>query len=1743
MILLFLLLFNSVICYPINYLNNTNFSNTYVSIPTNGLIKSINQYPYIGFGCSTINNNENYLITSTYNPWKTSNNNYKCDKTTKYVGIMKQNFYSGEFEDNIIIGEKTSEYPNAQGDLGSDYIVTCGIDKKYDILYYIAANKYGCATNYNYETSIVRINLKDFTFMDRTKFSSFYNKKKFSPISYYDYKYVDTPTTSQTLNDGTIWLGFGTVYTGIWRLNISSPVVLLIEQFQKSYIEKYDEMMSYSTTLQYYTDYIREIKKSFINKDTNLLYFLEDTPYRDSRLVEINTSIRIDHPNNTKIINLDGINYISDIKIDYNRKRIFIVSGSLTSELYQYDFNFNKLSLSDVCDVDFLKFPTEWGVITNIILDSNAGFIYAIPSTKHLNVGIVRINIRDMSLDLDSFKKFGEMIHHTSSKYSYYRSYTNYNITSYDEKNGKLYIFPNEISYIKKYIKVELNGCNLGSGLKSNKCETCNVGKYSNEIGGICNNCEPGFSSNIVESEKCKQCETGKYTNGIHAIECINCPSGFFSTKQGSNICNPCFKGKYSITTGSNDIQDCLECKDGKISEEGQTTCETCEMGKWAKNKIECINCKGGKYSSILNIVSEDSCQLCPKGKYSEILGITNINNCVICDDGKINTIKGVDSSSFCIECESGKYKKTLELCENCPIGWVSEKKSTNCVQCLIGKWAKNRKGCRGCSPGKYSFKINIISDQECELCPIGKFSSEFGLKYIDECNECSDGTIGNIEGATSNKSCIICEAGKYKINLEECEICPNGWVSLEKNNECIICPTGKYSNDYKIFCENCPLGRYNDIENIMGLENCKICDRGKFSNVTASVTRDNCISCMEGKYNMNAGLQQEYECKNCDAGKYKNLNQNPGSECLNCNNGKYSYYGYSYCLTCKPGKYTNPENELFIECDICPNGRYNKLEGKHEISSCIRCLAGKWNNNEGSVTDKHCISCLPGLYSETIAATSRGECKPCIAGKFNGNYGANSVSDCKDCNTGMYSQKGSIICISCKPGKYTSVVKSTICKDCEIGKYAFSNNNNICKDCPIGSEQNYYKTECICSKGQYKTNSTKLTCNYCPENFKCDKDSNVSTIIINKHLWRSNDSTIKTYKCKNMFACKGGKIVNSTNDLCSTGHHGPLCDVCNEGWAKDDGVCLKCPKNKGRSISLTIVIPVISTIIIIFLIKTANPSENKKEEVNGVVKIFMNYAQVFSLASSFQINWPFLIKYLFERAKEFSSPRVSFYSSDCVIGWSYYDKLLVYLTLPLLYIVIVTIIISIISCFFCKKKKKKLRRLGSVIERDDFLKRTPSCLKFFIAWEKTAIVVGTFLSWPTILEKTLEVMNCKKIGTKYYLVKDFSVECYTKTHYNYLTVSYVSLGFYGIGIPLLGFKLLYDYRFRLFDMQNRYDGSSPLSFLFLGYREKRWYYEFIIMGKKASLIIISVFLRNYPRYQIIAASLMVQVSFFLHVFLRPYDVITSYGMICNKLESISLLSLVMTLSTGLFFGTIDSGYQLGTFEDVLIVLLILCNGGITFYFFIYFFTLAYKTFKTHVHEYLNERVDKEDLPCFIRCFSKKRIDKFFKWAEKAESNDYGINLKNDIEKKIFSNYFKEKQSKLEILNSKIDNIKKRRLSTKLDKLRSEIQVMEKERCWQTIKNNRLYNELKKISDKNNLTEEEKKHLDDIFKLYIKHGIKYNKQMNNIYMKDLEHMCDKIEEEKQNEIISTIIELKSIKEHEKEHEKENTIIL
>uniref|UniRef100_A0A6C0M185 Tyrosine-protein kinase ephrin type A/B receptor-like domain-containing protein n=1 Tax=viral metagenome TaxID=1070528 RepID=A0A6C0M185_9ZZZZ len=1810
-------MFNYVLSNNISYLFNNKSNFKYLTLPESNLInKNPRIHPFVGFGCNEYNKNDNlnYLVTSSYHPnfGYSTQENYKCSYTKKYVEILKYNSTNNSNTNTLLIGENTNNYPDAIGGEGNDNIISCGIDTELDILYYITSNKYNCHENYKSDSSIVRINLTDFSFIDRTLFKNFNNKEPFSTSSYYEYKYLNAPSCNVLLEGDSLWIGFGTVYGGIWKLNISTTPIELLEQFQKSYMMRYEnEFYMDDNSIQEYKTYIREIKRCFIIEELQKIYFIEDTGYNDAKVLIINYTQPL-NDNTTSIKTLDGLNYISDIKLDTKNKNIYIITGSLNSELYKLDYTFNKQPLNTNCDIDFLKFPPEWGVITNIQIDTNTGYIYAIKSLRHQYNGIVRINMKDMTIDMDTEEFFKILIQY--NQYSHYQYLQNTNISSMNLNDGKLYLVGNSQSWHSYLIEYDLFGCSKGRGFLNNTCNICLPGKFSNAVGGICIDCTSGYANENYESTFCDKCEKGKFTTGSHTIYCLDCPQGYYIELEGYDNCNSCQKGKYSITSASDTKDDCLNCDDGKISDVGEVSCDFCEIGKWAKNRVECISCSKGKFSNSLGLINDDECELCPIGKFNDELGLSNELDCKICENGKIGIVEGVHSNTSCVLCEVGKYKETLKSCEICPNGWVSNNIENKCDQCDTGKWALDKKQCIDCPKGTYSFNIGLTSSDECISCDIGKYQSNTGQITVNSCKTCENGKIGIIEGAYSKKYCVSCEVGKYKETLKSCEICPDGWISNNIENKCDQCDSGKWALDKKQ-CIDCPRGTYSFNTGLTSSDECVACSIGKYQTLISQITESSCETCENGKigiiqgahsntscvlcgvgkyketlksceicpdgwisnnienkcdqcdsgkwaldkkqcancpkgtYSFNIGLISSDECILCEIGKYQPLKgQITENSCKTCENGKIGIIEGAHlntsCVLCETGKYKNtlkscvicPDGWISIleryDCDICPEGKYsntyknfcelcpigrfNDKVGKNNINQCLNCGRGTWSNKIGQTTAMGCIGCNPGYYGDEIGMISLGSCKKCPAGLFNENAGLPSVNDCKECSTGRYSIDGSIYCLPCETGKYNIQTGSPNCLECPEGKFTANISSYICKNCPVNSEQNSNKTDCVCSTNKYNTNyNNDLNCIDCNNTFTCKIDTNIKTINIKKHYWRYSDLAIDIYKCKTRFACKGGIIKNSSDDLCNEGFKGPLCNVCEKGWAKDDGVCLKCPEDKGRTISLTIIIPIVSVIIIIFLIKTANPANNKKEEVNGVVKIFMNYAQVFSLASSFQINWPTLIRYLFERAKEFSSPRVSFYSSDCAIGWSYYDKLLVYLILPLFYIIGVTIFIFFISLCYCKRKKAKIKRMRTVksqIELEAYEKNNPSCFKFFIAWEKTAIVVGTFLSWPTIVTKTLEVLNCEKIGEQYYLVKDYSVICYDSKHYTYLTVAYVSLILYGLGIPLLGFKLLYNYRYRLYDMQNRYDGSTPLSFLFLGYRENRWYYEFIIMGKKAGLILLSVFLKSYPRYQIIAASLLIQISFFLHVFLRPYDTITSYGLICNRLESISLLSLVMTLSTGLFFGTIDSGYQLGTFEDILIVILILINGGISLYFLIYFIRLGLKSTKNHLREYLDKNFKMNKIPFLLRCcnISQQNLQALRYWANDIDDEDYGISLKNNIEKEIFANYFKEKKNKLNILNEKFDGIKQRRLSVQLDKLRSNIQVMEKERCWQTIQNNRLYGTLKNIImiNKSKLSEEEQKDIKDIFKFYVNQGIHYNVKMNNLYMNELTGMID-----------------------------------
>ena len=65
-----------------------------------------------------------------------------------------------------------------------------------------------------------------------------------------------------------------------------------------------------------------------------------------------------------------------------------------------------------------------------------------------------------------------------------------------------------------------------------------------------------------------------------------------------------------------------------------------------------------------------------------------------------------------------------------------------------------------------------------------------------------------------------------------------------------------------------------------------------------------------------------------------------------------------------------------------------------------------------------------------------------------------------------------------------------------------------------------------------------------------------------------------------------------NNESICRKGHMGPLCDVCEKGYAKFTGLCEICPEtNRSLNIFLSILFIIVVASVLIFLIKTANNS------------------------------------------------------------------------------------------------------------------------------------------------------------------------------------------------------------------------------------------------------------------------------------------------------------------------------------------------------------------------------------------------------------------------------------------------------------------------------------------------------------------------------------------------------------------------
>ena len=108
-------------------------------------------------------------------------------------------------------------------------------------------------------------------------------------------------------------------------------------------------------------------------------------------------------------------------------------------------------------------------------------------------------------------------------------------------------------------------------------------------------------------------------------------------------------------------------------------------------------------------------------------------------------------------------------------------------------------------------------------------------------------------------------------------------------------------------------------------------------------------------------------------------------------------------------------------------------------------------------------------------------------------------------------------------------------------------------------------------------------------------------------------------------------------------------------------------------------------------------------------------------------------------------------------------------------------------------------------------------------------IVVLILIMYPGLCVRTFLVLKCSNhenlLGSEYLMV-DYAVQCWTSYHMKYVILSFVSIGIYVVGVPLMVFLFLRKNKDHLFDEASPKHEALVLEMgsLYTQYEKKYWY-------------------------------------------------------------------------------------------------------------------------------------------------------------------------------------------------------------------------------------------------------------------------------------------------------------------------------
>jgi predicted outer membrane repeat protein len=452
--------------------------------------------------------------------------------------------------------------------------------------------------------------------------------------------------------------------------------------------------------------------------------------------------------------------------------------------------------------------------------------------------------------------------------------------------------------------------------------------------------------------------------------------------------------------------------------------------------------------------------------------------------------------------------------------------------------------------------------------------------------------------------------------------------------------------------------------------------------------------------------------------------------------------------------------------------------------------------------------------------------------------------------------------------------------RECQSGEIqtAISTTQAICSQCP---------------EGYYSFDPDDPTCSPCPDHAYCPGGD---VVDVQKGYWRQCQDCHEIKQCKSTRACQGGTDVTTQ---CHEGYHGPLCDVCSDGYFRSGSdTCVSC--GQGTSY-IEIIFAVLLLLAIIFIFMFWKKREWLQERFESLaekfdealekyelkayltkLKILIGFLQILvNIPEVLAVVFPSSFSYLLNSMNLINLNFFKVFATQCYVRENFYTDLLLATIFP-------PCLAFIFDCILRVKYQIAIR----LNETQPFYSHKQKNID-----RRIIFLIIAFCVFSPVSITIFQTFVCEKFENgESYLVADYSVRCWTTLHDRYVIYAVLMVFLYPIGIPVYYIYHLARKREYInpltslvvrsneknivsalviqekkIELRSEYETIKDISFLYDSYLPKCWYFEIIECFRRIALTALPVLFLRSTVIQVVLV-LLVSLGFSaLYMELRPF--------------------------------------------------------------------------------------------------------------------------------------------------------------------------------------------------------------------------------------------------------------------------------